>query len=182
MFWKITERADREREAAQERAFTSALSERCLGEKGETTGELERSSTWVDAEEVWKLVPASKKSRDERGQGNFPAQFEMHYIITIRYSIWSLRLSSVYIYVHMYLLHKPNYMYAMIYVYVYIEFFSVLIRTIGDVTLELTLSRDMQPKEEWEQYWKETIAKAPSRMSKCWIILSPQGMEDGKLR
>lgn len=113
MFCKIIERVDRERDAAQERAFTCALSERCLGEKRETTRELERSSTWVDAEGVWELVPAFKKSRDE-GQGNSPAQFEMHYIVMIRYFIWSL--SSVYIYVHMYLLHKLNYMYAMIYV------------------------------------------------------------------
>lgn len=87
MFCKITERIDRERDAAQERAFTCALSERCLGEKRETTGELERSSTWVDAEGVWKLVPAFKKWRDE-GQGNSTAQFKMHYIVTIGYDLW----------------------------------------------------------------------------------------------
>lgn len=83
MLWKIAGWVDHEREATQERAFTHALSERCLGEEGKTTGELERSSTWVDAEGIRELVFAYKKSRDKTGQGKFSAWFEVHYIVTI---------------------------------------------------------------------------------------------------
>lgn len=61
MLWKIAGRADREREAAQKRAFNRPLSERRLGEKRETTRELECSSTRVDAGGVQGFVSTHKK-------------------------------------------------------------------------------------------------------------------------
>lgn len=89
MFWKIAGWADCEWEAAQKRAFSRTLSEWCLGEKGEATRELERSFTWMDAEGIREFISTYKKWRDETGQGNFPAWFEMHYIVTISSLIWS---------------------------------------------------------------------------------------------
>lgn len=55
------ERIDREREAAPSDTIKTALRKRRLGAERKTTGELERASTRVDAEEVRELVSANAK-------------------------------------------------------------------------------------------------------------------------